>query len=196
MYEIQTSVDIKSKKLNIRNNGDFRVILDCFSALSDVELNKQERLFASLIIFYEDFDDIEDVADLTTEELELALSGMYKFFNCGQENGVGTQSNYKLIDWEQDEQLISSAINKVAGKEIRLEPYIHWWTFMGYYAAIGESPIASIITIREKIMQNKKLEKYEQEFRRSNPQYFVWNSKTVDAQEADELVREIWNKNG
>lgn len=190
MYSIPISIEIDGKEHHIRNNGDYRVILDCFSALEDTELDMQERLAASLIIFYDELASIDDLYKLG--DVQEAARKMYDFFNCGHSQ-IGTKTNYKLIDWEQDEQLICSAINKVAGKEIRFEPYIHWWTFLGYYTAIGESPIATIITIREKIIKGKKLEKHEREFRTSNPEYFAWRSKSVDAQEIDKLARELWN---
>lgn len=192
MYDIPTSITVDGKEYKIRNNGDFRVILDCFQALADVELSARERLLASLIIFYEDFDTIEDLESVNLEEL---VSEMYNFFNCGSDS-AGTQSNKKLIDWKQDEQLICSAVNKVANKEIRLEPYIHWWTFMGYFTAIGDSPIATIIEIRDKIVSGKSLEKHERQYRMNNPQYFTWNSKTVEENEADKLVRELWDSGG
>lgn len=187
MYEIPTAVKINDRNFAIRNNGDYRVILDCFQALADVELDDRERILASLIIFYPEFDEIDD--------LQKAVEEMYNFFNCGSDN-VGTKSNHKLIDWEQDSQLICSAINKVANTEIRSEPYIHWWTFMGYYTAIGESPISTIIHIRDKMVSGKSLEKHEREFRMKNPQYFVWNSKTSEQMEADRLVKELWNNEG
>lgn len=193
MYTIPTQIEIGGKIYQIRNNGDYRVILDCFQALGDIELTAQERLLAGLIIFYEDFTTIDEVID--DENFEKLVSEMYNFFNCGSSD-VGTKSPHKLIDWEKDQQLICSAINKVAGKEIRSEPYIHWWTFMGYYTAIGESPISTIIHIRDKIMEGKKLEKYERDYRNANPQYFVWNNKTVEEGEAEKLIREIWNSGG
>ena len=192
MYEIPTSINVDGKEYKIRNNGDFRVILDCFEALGDVELTAQERLLAALIIFYEDFNTIRDLEDVNVEAL---VSGMYDFFNCGSDT-VGTHTSHKLIDWKQDAQLICSAVNKVCGKEIRLESYLHWWTFMGYFTAIGESPISTIIHIRDKIVQGKKLEKHEREYRMNNPQYFAWNSKSVEESEADKLVRELWNSGG
>ncbi len=190
MYSIPTTVTIDGKEFRIRNNGDFRTILDCFSALDDAELDKQERITASLIIFYDGINSVEDLANLG--DIEQAVKEMYNFFSCG-ESSIGTHTNYKLIDWENDSHLICSAINKVANKEIRLEPYLHWWTFMGYYAAIGESPIASIISIREKIVKGKKLEKHEREFRRDNPQYFAWRSKSAEEIASDNLVKELWN---
>lgn len=193
MYEIPTSITIDGRIFQIRNNGDYRVILDCFNALEDSELKASERLLASLIIFYEDFNSIEDVYDI--DDLSKLVSEMFKFFNCGSEN-VGTKVNHSIIDWEQDSQLICSAINKVANMEIRSEKYIHWWTFMGYYTAIGDSPLSTILSIRNKILSNKKLEKYEQQFRRNNPQYFVWNSRSMQEKEADKIAKEIWNSGG
>lgn len=192
MYEIPTSIEMDGRQFQIRNNGDYRVILDCFQALEDAELQPMERILASLLIFYEDFNTIEDIYDI---DLEKAVSEMYNFFNCGSDD-FGTQSKRKLIDWEGDSQLICSAINKVANTEVRSVPYLHWWTFMGYYTAIGDSPISTIIHIRDKLVNGKKLEKYESEFKRKNPQYFTWKSKRVEEDEADRLVRELWNNGG
>lgn len=193
MYSIPTSVTVDGKEYKIRNDGDFRTILDCFKALSDVDLTANERLMAALIIFYNDFESIYDLEN--ESHLEELVSEMYKFFNCNSEIN-GTKSPHKLIDWEMDSQLICSAINKVANMEIRAQEYIHWWTFMGYYTAIGDSPISTIINIRDKIVRGKKLEKHEREYRMNNPQYFTWNSKTVEENEADHLAKELWNSGG
>ena len=191
MFEIPTTIELGGKEFNIRNRGDYRTILDCFAALEDAELDKQERLFASLIIFYEDINSIEDIYKLG--DIETAINEMYKFFNCGSDESSGRKVNHKLMDWKQDEQLIASAVNKVAGTEVRSIEYLHWWTFMGYYSAIGKCPLSTILNIRDKIVKGKKLEKEERTFRQENPQYFVWNKNTVEEEEADRLVKELWN---
>ena len=98
-------------------------------------LENSPRPFGSLIIFYDILNDVEDIELLG--DLEPAIKAMYNFFNCGQADGTGTRTSNKLIDWEQDSQLICSAVNKVAGQEVRSIDYLHWWTFMGYYTAIG-----------------------------------------------------------
>lgn len=193
MYEIPTTITVGSTEYRIRNKGDYRMVLDCFSALQDASLNSNERLFCSLIIFY---DDINCIADINKfEDLEEAATKMFDFFNCGRSQSIGKKMNHKLIDWEQDSQIICSAINKVANKEVRAEPYIHWWTFMGYYSAVGESLLSTIVSIRDKIVRGKKLEKYERTFRQENPEYFVWNTNSID-DEAEELFNELWNKGG
>ncbi len=193
MFDIPVSIQIGEQQLNIRNKGDYRMVLDCFAALNDTELEKEERVYCALIIFYEDFNDLEDLAHCTF--LNEAVKKMYWFFNCGEDKGVGANKHRKLIDWEGDSQLIASAINKVANTEIRMASYIHWWTFMGYYLAIGESPLAMIVGIRSKIMEGKKLEKYETKFKNDNPQYFIWDSKSVEEKEAEEAILSLWNSN-
>lgn len=191
MYDIPVSVQVGDTQYNIRNKGDFRMVLDCFAALDDEQLTAQERILACVIIFYEDMHSIEDTNKFS--DYQTAVAEMFKFFNCGQEESPGASTNYKLIDWQTDSQLISSAINNVAGKEIRAEKYVHWWTFMGYYLAVGESALSTVVNIRNKIVKGTKLEKYEQEFRKNNPQLFRWKSKTVEQREQDDLARSLWN---
>ena len=65
---------------------------------------------------------------------------------------------------------------------------------MGYYSAIGDSLLAQVVNIRSKILKHKKLEKYEQEFKRENPQYFNWRHKSADDQKAEDWVMSMWNK--
>ena len=193
MYELPTTVTINDTIYTIRNNGDYRMVLDCFQVLNDVSLSEEERIIACLLIFYEDFNDIENVLSLEETVIQSLLDNAFIFFNCGQEKAAG-ETKYKTIDWETDAQLISSAVNNVAGKEIRAESYLHWWTFMGYFNAVGESALSTVVGIRSKIAKGKKLEKYEQEFRRENPQYFTWDMRTLKQKEEDELLNQLWNK--
>ena len=60
------------------------------------------------------------------------------------------------------------AINRIAGREIRNEDDIHWWTFLGWFMEIGECTYSMVLTIRSKQAKGKKLEKHEQEFYEEN----------------------------
>ena len=61
--------------------------------------------------------------------------------------------------------MIFPAINAVAGCEVRSIPYMHWWTFLGYFENVDNECLWSfVISIRQKRAKGKKLEKYEQEF--------------------------------
>ena len=193
MYALPITVNINEEVYTIREKGDYRMVLDCFTALNDVELSESERIIISLFIFYSDFTSVEDVLRLDEETLVQLINKMFDFMNCGGQQ-AGSKTNFKAIDWENDEQIICSAINNVANTEIRSIEYCHWWTFMGYFCAIGESLLSTVVGIRNKIAKGKKLEKYETEFRRDNPQYFIWDSRTLQQKEDDKLLNELWNK--
>lgn len=190
MYSLPTSITIEGQSFAIRDNGDFRMVLDCFHVMNDLELNEQEQVLVMLMIFYDGIDTLEDLE--TIPNLQKAQEEMFKFFNCGKIDDYQIHKP-KLIDWEDDSELICSAINNVAKKEIRAESYLHWWTFIGYYMSVGESALSTVVGIRSKIVRGGKLEKHEREFKRDNPQYFVWNSKTKQDLEDDKLVKELWN---
>ena len=193
MFELPTTITVNGKEYPIRNNGDFRMVFDCFSALNDDELDISYRAITALIIFLDGFSSIEDVnREFNTSQLLTgAVKQMYLWFNCGQEDPVGVKAHKGVVDWEQDQQLIAGAINATAKIEIRGVPYLHWWTFMGYYFNIGEGAFSTIVSIRSKIKEGKKLEKYEQDFQRDNPQYFM-TKRTAAEKDFDEELRRMW----
>lgn len=192
MYELPTYVKVNGKIYNIRQRGDYRIVLGCFDILNDAELSEDERVLASLLTFYNEFDDIEDLP--TDEGTFMGLvTGMFTFMNVGSEDSVGAHSDYTVIDWKQDEAMITSAINNVARQEIRLAEYIHWWTFMGYFMAVGESVLATVVGIRTKIAKHEKLDNWEKKFKKDNPSYFVWKNVDLKMAEQKALLDEIWN---
>ena len=193
MYSLPIAVELNGASFGIRDKGDFRMVLDCFSALNDEELTAQERVWASLIIFYEDFDDLEDLAKDDLDLVSLQQE-MFKFFNGGEDSVTSNTEGHNLIDWDKDSNLICSAVNNVAHTEVRALDYLHWWTFMGYYMAVGECPLSHIIGIRHKIANSEKLEKYEQKFIQDNPDYFTMDYRTAEQKEIDEYVQNLWSK--
>lgn len=192
MYELPTSVVVDGREYSITNNGDFRMVLDCIEALRDDELSEDFRILASLLIFYNEFDTVNEILQLPS--VTKLVKEMYTFINCGQQENSTQHTDYNLIDWELDSQMICSGINNVIHDEIRAKEYVHWWTFIGYFMAIGESTLSTVVSIRNKICKHKKLEKWEREFRRENPDYFNWKSQSVEEREADRIIRELWNK--
>lgn len=188
MYELPTHIEINGESFKIRDNGDFRMVLHCFEVLNAEDLTERERIIACLMLFYDAFNTVEDV--LAFKHTEEAIKRLFEFINCGQDEGKG--SNIKLVDWEKDSLLIVSAVNNVAGKEIR-EKYLHWWTFIGYYMAIGECALSQIVGIRYKIAKGTKLEKYEKKFKAENPQYFNIDMRTVGEKQAEDYINDLWN---
>lgn len=192
-YSLQTTVNAGGVELRIRDNGDYRIVLDTFSVLEDIELDKTERIIAALCIFYEDFENADTV--LNFPYIDEAVEGMFIFFNSGNDYS-DEKSSRKLIDWDKDEPIVCAAVNSVANKEIRLESYLHWWTFLSYYMSVGESVLSTVVSIRDKIVKGKKLEKWEREYKRDNPKYFKWNSKTAEELEVENWLMSNWNNEG
>ena len=190
MYELPTALVIDGENIPITNKGDFRMVLDCFEAINDVEIAEEERIISALIIFYDDLNSLEDLYAI--ENIQERIDKMFDFFNCNQKES-GKQMNYKLLDWKEDEMLIISAVNKVAGQEVRALDYVHWYTFMSWYMGIGNSALQTVVGIRDKIVNGKKLDDFEKDYRNSNPEYFTWDALTVKQKEEDELIKSIWN---
>lgn len=84
--------------------------------------------------------------------------------------------------------MILAGVNQAAGQEIRALPFCHWWTFLSYFHAIGEGPLATVVSIRKKLSQGKKLEPWEKDYYRENPT-LVDLKKTYTRQEAQERAR-------
>ena len=193
MYDLPTSIFVEDEEYKIRNSGDYRMVLDCLEALEDKNLKPLERIYSGLIIFYEDFNDVDDILETSKDVVEALIEKMFLFFNLNEKSDSSQKDKPKLVDWQTDEALIISAINNVAGKEVRAEAYIHWWTFIGYYMAIGECSLSTVVGIRSKIAKNKKLEKHEKEFRAENPKYFTIDLRSRSQIESDEWARSVWN---
>ena len=63
---------------------------------------------------------------------------------------------------------------------------------MGYFNQIGDGSFATVVSIRKKIVEHKKLEKWEKQFKKDNPQYFEWNYKTAEQKKQEKEVFNLW----
>lgn len=143
---------------------DYRNILPILQAVNDPDYTPREQLYIMLKRIYREQLDV-----MPKEQQEEAASQARWFIDCGRGDTDDKKPPIKLIDWEQDEPLLFPAVNKVAGTETRSIPYIHWWTFMGYFMEIGgEGLFSTVLSIRQKHAKHKKLEKHELEFYRNN----------------------------
>lgn len=150
---LPTELTVNGKVYEIRT--DYRDILNILIAFEDPDLENNEKLYVCLVGLYKDF------SNMPIEDYEEAYKQAMWFISVG--NDEETKAKRKVMDWEQDEQLIFPAVNKVAGCETRSQAYIHWWTFMGYFMEISEGVYSYVLTLRQK-KQKKKLDKEEQAF--------------------------------
>lgn len=172
IYELPTALDVGGVRHEIRS--DYRAVLDILTALTDPELSESEKLNILLTIFYIEIP--EDIGD--------AVKQCFAFINRFQPESDRAQP--KLMDWEQDFGLIADAITLKAGRDIRSDEYMHWWTFVGYYMNIGDCYFAQVVSIRKKRIKGQKLDDTEREFYNNNRSIIDIEVKTTP--EEDELL--------
>ena len=153
-FDLPTTVEIDGKEYAI--DADYRTIITICVALTDPDLDTQEKWYVALKLFYEDFDSITD--------LQEAAEKLSWFINAGEE----TEAGPRLMDWEQDFQHIVAPVNRIVGTDVRGLPFLHWWTFLSAYMEIGDCLFAQIVRIRDAQARGKKLDKVEREWARRN----------------------------
>jgi len=139
---------------------DYRDVLEIFSYFSDPELPNYIKWEIALALFYK-----EEIPRKCRAEAMAFLSE----FLCGGKSETQNPGP-RLLDWEQDGDLIVADINKTAGQEIRALPYVHWWTFLSWFHAIGDGQLSTVVTIREKLLKGKRLEDWEKTYYREHKQ--------------------------
>lgn len=155
-WELPGSAVIGGKRYDI--HADYRDILEIFTYLEDPDLPEYLRWQIALALFYE--------GEIPQEHQQAAMEYLASFINCGK--AEAGKPGPKLLDWEQDASVIVADVNKAAGQEIRALPFLHWWTFMSFFHAIGEGQLSTIVSIRDKLRRGKKLEDWEKNFYREN----------------------------
>lgn len=156
---------------------DFRDILKIVCAFNDPELENEEKIYICLFILYEDFDSIPE------SDYETAFKAALDFIDHGAE--TGSKKMPRTMDWEQDENIMFPAINKVAGFETRTADYIHWWTFIGYFMEISEGVFSHVLSMRMKKAKHKPLDKWEREYWNANKPICVLKPKLSAEEQAE-----------
>lgn len=174
-YELPTSLNINGVAYTIRT--DFRAIIDILIAMNDPDLDQQAKTFIMLQILYEEWQNIP------FEDLTEACQKACDFIDCGQVDDPN-KPKPRLMDWEQDGDMIVPAVNKVAGKEIRAVPYMHWWTFFGYFMESGECLFNTVVGIRSKKAKGEKLDKWEKKFYQENKSIIDIKTRLSDEEQA------------
>lgn len=152
------TLNINGRAYKIRS--DYRDILQIIAAFGDKELSDEEKAYVCLKRLFIAMESIPK------SDYQDAYEAAVTFIECHISD---RKPSPKVVNWEKDEHLIFPAINKVAGMEVRAVPYMHWWTFLGYFQSIDREDIwGFILTIRQKRAKGKKLEKYEKDFLNAN----------------------------
>lgn len=188
--QLPESVIIGEKEYPIRS--DYRNVLDIFEAFSDPELEMEEKWIVAIYLLIEDFSCADDVFEAVQNgfDLETAQKQILWFISAGRPERKSTEE--PTYSWKQDEQMIFSDVNKVAGREVRDPEFLHWWTFLGYFNNIGEGTFSYIVGIRDKLNRGKKLEKHEKEFLTRNKELVkLEKPKSREEQEQEDAYQDL-----
>lgn len=154
---------------------DYRDVLEIIGHLNNPENPEPLRWRIAVAVFF-------DCEDFPEKDMQEGMEYLAKFISCGD---TSSADGPKMLDWEQDAPIIVADVNKVAGMEVRAVPYLHWWTFISYFRAIGEGQLSTLVSIREKLRTGKKLEQWEREYYQNNPERVILRTKYLAEEEAE-----------
>lgn len=174
IYDLPRSVTFGGREWEI--NTDFRDVLTVLEAFEDVDLTDTEKAYVCLYNLYLDYEEIP------AEHMQDAFDAAVRFIDCG---GGREPHGARTMDWTQDAPLIFSAVNHVAGCEVRALEYLHWWTFIGYFMEIKDSTASTVFSLRQKKARGKKLEKHEREYWDDNRDICEIKSRYTEAEKAE-----------
>lgn len=178
--------------MNYPIRTDYRNVLQVLEAFQGPELTQDEKWTVATYLIFEDFycaDDVWQAIEDGLNQDEVQRQILW-FVSAGKpENDI---VELPVYSWYQDEQIIFSAVNKVAGRETRELEYLHWWTFLGYFNEVGEGTFSFIVGIRNKLNYGKKLEKHEKEFLAKNKELVLMKKPlTKEEQEQEDAYNAL-----
>lgn len=143
--------------------ADYRTALLIFEAFDDPELSDSDKMKIMLDSLYMEPESIPG------EHLSEALEKASWFLDGGEDYKESREERKsQILSWTQDEKMIFSGVNKAAGYEVRAVDFLHWWTFLGYFAEMGECLFTTVKSIRQKRADHKRLDKWELDFYKKN----------------------------
>lgn len=179
IYELPKTLYVNDIEYGIRTH--FADVLNILGAFNDPELEDSEKVYTCLYILFVDFDTIPQ------SDYEAAFRAALDFIDCGMTASTSEKKSARahVMDWEQDAAILFPAINKVAGYEVRSAKYLHWWTFMGYYMEISDGVFSHVLSMRQKKLKGKPLDKWEREYWNSNKDICVLRPKLTAEEQAE-----------
>ncbi len=159
LWQLPETLSVGGKELPI--HPDFRDVLGILRVFQRPDLWPEGKLYLALRLFYPGFETIPPQCRAEAADAMLC-------FLAGGTEDTGPEGP-RLLDWDRDADLIIPDVNRVAGKDIRSLPFVHWWTFLSLFSAVGEGRLSAVVNIRRKLARGEGLEPWEREWCRQNP---------------------------
>ena len=156
---------------------DVLELLRWLGGTADPQLDQSGRWYVAMRLFYPTF------AKMPQACWPQATDFLARFLAAGRREQA--RPGPPLMDWQQDAPLIAAGISRAAGQDVRTLPYLHWWSFLAWFDAIGEGSFATVVAIRDKLRRGKRLENWELDFYRTHRAAVELRSPASPAQEAE-----------
>ena len=170
-YDLPTSLLVGEVAYPI--NYGWKNAIAALAELSDPEKGRAEKVTNMVCRIFPQW------AHIPAADIPEAIEKARWFLDCGREPDGKIRP--KLMDWEQDADIIIPALNQVSGQEIRMSPDIHWWTVYGWFMSIDKGLFCTVLRIRNKLSTGEKLDKSEKKFYRENRKLVELKNKDTDA---------------
>ena len=183
LWQLPRCVTVGGREVAI--DPDFRTVLKIFRHFQNEQLPEFLRWEVALALFYQE--------EIPARHRREAMEQLADFVTCGQTGKPGP----RLLDWEQDAMAIVADVNRVAGREIRELEFLHWWTFLSWFHAIGEGQLSSLVELRRKLSRGEKLDDAQRQFYRENKAAVDLPHRRSPAEEAERArLNALLNKAG
>lgn len=173
-------LEVNGKLLPIRT--DFRDVLNLFPMYEDPDLSPREKGYVCCRNMY--------LARISEEDFDEAVSQINWFIDGGYI--PKEEAPVKIIDWEKDERFLMPAISKtISVPDVRSLPYLHWWTFLGAFAEMGEGVFSMILHLRKKLAEGEKLEEWESKLIRKNGDLIRTAEEDAAVAKTNEFIKKL-----
>ena len=129
--------------------------------------NKEKNFISAVVYLHNDGARAVEFCRAVAAELD-AHFAQYELVVVDDACTDDTVKQLRAWGREQDAPLIAADINKAAGCDVRTLPYLHWWSFLALFDAIGEGSFATVVAIRDKLRRGRRLENWELDFYRTH----------------------------
>ncbi len=181
-YDLPTSLQVRGVAYPI--NYGWKNAIETLCILGNPDIDAAIKTLAMVDKVFGNLETIPPEAVLE------AASAAREFLDCGEV--PDKTPGPKLMDWEQDAQLIVSAINKEAGFDIRTNPELHWWTVYDWFRNSSGGLWSNVLHIRLKLSRHEELTKEEQRWYKKNAAMVdLKNTETSAIKQAKDELKEF-----
>lgn len=166
------SVEIAGRRYPVRS--DFKVWLE-FDKIMGSNLDNEKKFIAIKRICFDS--DVAPPPEVVSEELIVRLM---EFYNCGRSSGNFDKKGkgVRVIDFEEDSELIYAAFLAEYGLDLLSVPYLHWFCFCALFRGLGENnKLSKIMSYRAIDLDGIKDPKRREQLRRLKQAYALSDNR-------------------